>query len=104
MIDPQPQTYTGACPIKVRFPSRITVAGGAGTVTWLWESSDGDRSPEQKTIFDRPGTADVSSSWTFDETPGPNGYAYQSIQILDPVMDRPDSQYLSEVMIEVHCT
>jgi hypothetical protein len=44
-VTADPATITGVCPVKITFHGRITVAGAAGIVSFVWVSSDGDVSP-----------------------------------------------------------
>ena len=40
-----PSDFAGRCPIVVTFSGEISVAGGGGTVSYRWRSSDGTSSP-----------------------------------------------------------
>jgi len=54
---------TGPCPLNVVFHGSI-IANGAGTVTYVFQGSDGSRSPVQTLAFRAAGTQRVSTTWT----------------------------------------
>jgi hypothetical protein len=83
-VTADPAELTGVCPIKITFNGRITVAGGAGTVSFTWVSSDGDVSPVKTIAFKGPGSMDVTSDWTVGTADGPKGSGWSSIVITDP--------------------
>ena len=83
-VTADPSNPIGVCPIKITFNGRITVAGGAGAVSFTWVSSDGDVSPVKTVAFTGPGSKDVTSDWTIDSAEGPKGSGWSSIQITDP--------------------
>jgi hypothetical protein len=62
----------------------ITVAGGGGTVSYRWKSSDGDISPVKTVSFTGPGAKTVSSSWTVDASTVPTHAGWSSIELVDP--------------------
>jgi hypothetical protein len=80
-----PAQITGVCPVKITFDGRITVAGGAGNVSFTWVSSDGDVSPVKTIAFKGPGSMDVTSDWTVGKADAPSGSGWSSIEITDPV-------------------
>ena len=84
-VTADPANPTAACPIKIVFSGRITVAGGSGTVRFKWVSSDGDESPVATKNFSGPGSYDSSTTWTVDEATVPSGAGWSSIEIVDPV-------------------
>ena len=98
----EPRAYAGACPVTITFPGTITVVG-SGTVSWVWESSDGDSSPVQTDTFTRSGSHKVSSNWKVAQSV-PTGQGWESIRILDPIMDRPDSAWKTQVSFTVACS
>jgi hypothetical protein len=100
-----PVDYTGVCPVKITFPGRITVAGGGGTVSYMWRGSDNSSSPVQTLTFDGPGSQDVSSSWTVDGATLPTHRGWESIEILDPVSTpESDSAFKTQVSFKVNCS
>ena len=84
-LQADPAKVTGACPVEITFTGRITIAGGSGTVSYRWVSSDGDESPIKTATFDGPGSQDVSSTWTVDSHTLPSREGWSSIEITDPI-------------------
>lgn len=86
-----PADYSGPCPAKIAFSATISVAGGGGSVSYRWLSSDGDTSPVKTLTFATPGSQDVSSSWTVDQTSVPTGAGWSSVEIVGAVGAASDS-------------
>jgi hypothetical protein len=84
-VTADPAEITGVCPVKITFHGRITVAGGAGDVSFTWISSDGDVSPVKTIVFTGPGSTDVTSDWTVSKADVPSSSGWSSIEITDPV-------------------
>jgi hypothetical protein len=80
-----PAEITGVCPVKITFNGRITVAGGAGDVSFVWVSSDGDVSPVKTVSFTGPGSMEVTSDWTVGRGTPTGGSGWSSIEIREPV-------------------
>lgn len=81
-----PFDHTGPCPVEISFSGRISVAGGAGTVSYKFLRSDGASAPVQTINFDEPGSKKVSATWRLGAaTPRFNPYkGWQAIKIFDP--------------------
>lgn len=98
-----PADYTGTCPVKVKFSATITVAGGSGSVTYKWISSDNDTSPAKTLTFAGPGSQDVSSSWTVDAATVPTHGGWSSIEIIDPVSTLSDGAATTRAPFTFKC-
>ena len=83
-ITANPADHIGACPVEITFSARISVAGGPGTVSYKWSSSDGDASDAKTLTFAGKGSQDVSSSWTVNRDTVPTHAGWSSIDILTP--------------------
>ncbi len=76
-----PSDVTGPCPVTITFSGRISVVGGAGTVSFKFLRSDGASAPIQSLTFTGPGSKDVGTTWRL----GGSGFTgWQSIQVFDP--------------------
>jgi len=84
-VTADPASPTAACPIKIDFHGRITVAGSGGSVSFKWVSSDGDVSSVETHTFTGPGSYDSSSWWKVDEATVPSHAGWSSIEIVDPI-------------------
>lgn len=61
-----PTSFTGPCPKNFTCSAVITV-NTPGTVTYVWERSDGGSSPTQSVTFTTTGSQTVSTGWPRDE-------------------------------------
>lgn len=71
-----------SCPVAVRFVGRITVVGGAGTVSYRWVTSDG-LTPIKTLRFAGPGSLTVATTERFSGAPRAGFNKEQLIQITD---------------------
>jgi hypothetical protein len=82
-----PASHTGACPMTITFPAKVTM-NGPGSVIYKWERSDGatDTLSHPAIVFPAAGTREVTTTWTLGAaipTFQPfNGW--QKLQILRP--------------------
>ena len=79
-----PFDYEGPCPVTVVFSGRISVAGGAGTVSYRFLRSDGASAPIQNLVFDAPTTKDVEDIWTLGGPEKTYTGGWEAIKIYDP--------------------
>lgn len=81
-----PSSYTGHCPVRIRFSGRISVVGGSGTVSYRFLRNDGASAPIQTLRFDGSGSKDIETTWQLGAaTPRFQPYSgWQAIQILEP--------------------
>ena len=84
-----PFDYVGACPVMITFSGRVSVAGGAGMVSYKWIRNDGASAPVETLTFSGPGSQDINTTWYIGET-GMNYSGWQAIEILDPQALTPD--------------
>ena len=71
-----------SCPVDVRFVGRISVVGGAGTVSYRWVTSDG-LTPIKTLRFAGPGSRTVATTERFSGAPGDRFNKEQVIMITD---------------------
>jgi hypothetical protein len=74
---------TGPCPLDVVFHGSITT-NGAGTVTYVFEGSDGSRSDVQTLSFRSAGTQRVTTNWTARGALRSPYLGSETIRILSP--------------------
>ncbi len=79
MLRADPFNYTGPCPVTIEFSGRISVAGGAGTVSYKFIRSDGASAPLQTLQFTVAGSKDVSDTWYRG-----SGSGWEAIKTFDP--------------------
>ncbi len=91
------RTYRGPCPVTLRFRGRISVAGGAGTVSYKWQRSDGASAPLETIDFSRPGTEDIESTWRIGG-PGMRYEGWKQIETFDPA-----SQTSNRASFSIQC-
>ncbi len=70
---------SGVCPTTFNFSAQIA-ANGAGTVTYVWERSDGASAPNQNLVFSSAGTQVVNTTWTI----GAAGTHWERVRIISP--------------------
>ncbi len=80
MLRADPFDYSGPCPVTITFSGRISVAGGAGTVSYKFIRSDGASAPIQTLQFTEAGSKDVSDTWYL----GGSGSGWEAIKTFDP--------------------
>ena len=85
-----PADHIGTCPVKITFTATVDAAGGEGTVSYRWLSSDGDASPTKTLHFDRPSTITQDSDWTVNPTSMPTHAGWSSIELIDTPSSLPD--------------
>ncbi len=78
-VSVSPTSHTGSCPQEFNFTGQITVIG-TGTVTYVWERSDGADVSEESLVFDSPGTKTVNTSWSLSA----DGERWRRLRILSP--------------------
>jgi hypothetical protein len=78
-----PFDYVGSCPVMITFSGRISVAGGAGTVSYKWIRNDGASAPVETLSFAAPSSQDVNTTWYLGDS-GMNYSGWMALQILDP--------------------
>ena len=78
-----PFDFAGSCPAKIEFSGRISVIGGAGTVSYRFLRSDGASAPVQTLVFDGPGSKDVSTTWQLGGA-GSSVSGWEAIKVLEP--------------------
>ena len=83
LLRADPFDYVGACPVMITFSGRVSVAGGAGMVSYKWIRNDGASAPVETLTFAAPGSQDISTKWYIGDT-GMNYSGWQAIEILDP--------------------
>jgi len=90
-------TYNGQCPTTITFVGDITVSGPC-TVTYKWVRSDGAQGPVQTEVFNGPGAAQVSDTWTL----GGSGWSttqWERIDILTP-----EPRQSNEAVFTLNCS
>jgi hypothetical protein len=102
-LQADPADYASTCPVKVTFSGHVVVAGGKGTVTYRWVSSDGDTSPVKTLTFAGPGSQAVSSFWSVDAATLPAHAGWSSIEIIGPVSTQSDSKTSARAPFIVNC-
>jgi len=78
-----PFDYVGVCPVMITFSGRVSVAGGAGMVSYKWIRNDGASAPVETLTFTGPGSQEISTTWYIGDV-GMNYSGWQAIEILDP--------------------
>ncbi len=73
---------SNTCPAAFSFFGSIT-ANGAGTVTYVWERSDGAEPVVQRVEFEEPGSKTVRSTWTVG-APEVQMSGWQQLKVLTP--------------------
>ncbi len=73
---------SSTCPATFTFFGTIT-ANGAGTVTYVWERSDGAQPEEQTVAFDGPGSKVVRATWTVG-APANTVSGWQQLKVVTP--------------------
>lgn len=86
--------YSGTCPHNVGLSAAIT-STAAGTVTYYWQDSFGNKSVAQQVVFDAAGTKTVNYSWAI--TANFDG----SIAVY---IDNPNHQLFPALPIKVTCS
>jgi hypothetical protein len=74
-----PSTFTGVCPKTFTFYAIIT-ANGPGTVTYIWERSDGGYSEPQSVTFYQAGTKTTALQWELSTSAS----GWHRVRILTP--------------------
>jgi hypothetical protein len=93
----RPDRHRGRCPVEIKFKVRVSVAGGAGTVSYRWLRSDGANAPIETIRFSEPGSKDIEDYWQI----GGRGSSYdgwKQLQIYDPEELRSD-----RILFSVRC-
>lgn len=81
-LDVSPATST-TCPETFNFAGTVT-ARGTGSVTFLFERSDGSSSAEQTLVFGGDGSQPVSDAWMLPGAPGFTFNGWERIRITSP--------------------
>src|SRR5215212_1323294 len=103
VLTADPAAHVGPCPLEITFSAAITVAGGTGTATYHWVSSDGDTSPT-KTVEVREGhPMNVSSTWTVDPAHNPTHAGWSRIELVGPHTSAPASVESAEAQFAFTC-
>jgi len=80
-----PASFKGACPVKIDFAWKVSVAGGAGKVTYSVVRGDGVTSPAETISFPGAGSQDVRTSWTLGRADLSRNYtSWVALRILSP--------------------
>jgi hypothetical protein len=84
IVSIDPQEYSGLCPKSFTCIVDITVEGGrfngGHDVTYVWERSDGGKSPVQTVHFDRAGAKRLTTGWSRDAS----GSHWVAVRVLTP--------------------
>ena len=83
-LSADPVSYAGPCPTSIKFEGSITVTE-AGRVQYKFARSDGAFAPIQTLRFEKPGTKEVSTTWTLGGPGLPSYSGWQSIQVVYPM-------------------
>ena len=75
-----PVSYTGPCPTTIQVKGTIT-ATEAGRVQYKFIRGDGASAPVVTLNFDRPGTKEVTTTWTL----GRNYVGWEAIKVIYPM-------------------
>ncbi|HRD76522.1 MAG TPA: hypothetical protein PK264_11370, partial [Hyphomicrobiaceae bacterium] len=78
-----PVRHKGPCPVTIKFEAVIK-SNVAGPVRYVWERSDGARSPERTVTFAAPGEQVVAEKWSLGAA-NVKTKAGQVLRILSPV-------------------
>jgi Bacterial Ig domain len=70
---------SNSCPTTFNFSALITT-NGAGSVTYVWERSDGASAPNQNVVFSGAGTQMVNTTWSI----GAAGTNWERVRIISP--------------------
>lgn len=91
MTSASPGSWNAACPFTITLSAEIT-ATTAGTVTYFWERSDGERLPKHSVTFTEAGTKTI----TEELTAGSAGYSFAGTYRV--YIDEPNHQYFTPVV------
>jgi TIR domain len=83
VLNAEPATYTGDCPVRITFRGRISAVGGSGNVSYRFLRNGAASAPIQVLLFNQAASKDVSTSWTVGR-PGMKVSGWQAIEIIDP--------------------
>jgi hypothetical protein len=80
-----PASLRGACPRKIDFSWKVSVAGGAGPVTYSVVRGDGVTGPTETISFAGPGSQEVRTAWTVGRADLSRNYtSWIALRILSP--------------------
>lgn len=82
VLTAEPSSYSGKCPVTIKFTGVIEVHGSGGRVRYQFIRSSKEKLPERELIFDSPGTKEVTDTWRLGESGFVYGWEY--IKILEP--------------------
>lgn len=88
-----PPSYSGPCPFEFTFSAIITV-NGPGTVTYVWDRSDGSPGPVQSAAFASAGSQMVTDAWYLGGTYS----GWERVRILTP-----NSTMSNEAVFTLNC-
>ena len=78
----EPSSYSGRCPVNIKFTGSIIVVGTGGRVKYQFVRSSREVTPVQELTFDSPGAKEVSDTW---RVPGSGTvYGWETLKILEP--------------------
>jgi hypothetical protein len=81
----QPNNFRGACPVSVDLAWKLSVAGGAGKVSYSVVHGDGTVGPVESVSVAAPGSTDVRASWTLGRADLARNYTtWAALRILEP--------------------
>jgi WD40 repeat protein len=77
----EPSSYSGRCPVTIKFTGTISVMGSGGTVKYQFVRSSKEHFEPRELTFDSPGSKEVTDTWRLGET----GFIYgwETIRILE---------------------
>jgi len=81
----QPNNFRGACPVTIEFVWKLSVAGGAGKVSYSMIRGDGVTGPVESVSFAVPGSTEVRAAWALGRADLTRSYtSWVALRILDP--------------------
>lgn len=81
----QPNNFRGTCPVTIELMWKLSVAGGAGKVSYSVIRGDGVVGPVESVSFKAASSTDVRASWTLGRADLARNYtSWVALRILDP--------------------